>query len=157
MTNPSHSKARTADAKHTATPWFVNRLHNDPRDTVFKKDRTVCASDNDGSVFAVAYCDYHTPELAEANAAFIVTAVNAHDDLVAALKAAHEAIELAICIANEAANEWDAAPAGMKAGKILLSLAGQRKGYSDRADKVHAALPIIQAALASLPAPQVRG
>lgn len=71
--------------------------------------------------------------------------------LTAALKTAHAALETAICVANEAANEWDKAPEGMKAGKILLALAGHRKGYLATADSVHAALETCRAALSAKP------
>lgn len=54
-------------------------------DNVFRDGRTVCAGIN-GSRHAVAFCDYLTPERAAANAAFIVRACNAHDDLLDALK-----------------------------------------------------------------------
>jgi hypothetical protein len=46
----------------------------------------------------------------------------------------------AVKIANEAAEEWDKAPSGMRAGKILLALAGHRKGYRPDTDAIHAAL-----------------
>lgn len=46
----------------------------------------------------------------------------------------------AVKIAAEAAEEWDKAPAGMRAGKILLALAGHRRGYRPDTDAIHAAL-----------------
>lgn len=70
---------------------------------------------------------------ARANAALIVHAVNCHDELVAALKSA-------IAIAEEARLEWDAAPSGMRAGKLLIALAGHIKRYRPDIDKIHAAL-----------------
>lgn len=51
-----------------------------------------------------------------------------------------EALKAAVRIANEAAEEWDKAPDGMRAGKILLALAGHRPGYRQDTDAVHAAL-----------------
>jgi hypothetical protein len=54
--------------------------------------------------------------------------------------AAREALASAVMIANEAAQEWDKAPAGMRAGKILLALAGHGKGYRSDTDAIHAAL-----------------
>jgi hypothetical protein len=50
-----------------------------PDTDVFKKGRTVCAPcDDDPSINkVVANCDYHTPEIAEANAERIVACVNA--------------------------------------------------------------------------------
>jgi len=55
-----------------------------------------------------------------------------------------EALEAAIKIANEAAEEWDKAPEGMRAGKILLALAGHRPGYRADIDAIHAALRTIK-------------
>lgn len=51
-----------------------------------------------------------------------------------------ELLVSAVKIADEAAEEWDKAPAGMRAGKILLALAGHRKGYRPDTDAIHAAL-----------------
>lgn len=51
-----------------------------------------------------------------------------------------EALKSAIQVANEAAEEWDKAPSGMRAGKILLALAGHRRGYRADTDAIHAAL-----------------
>ncbi len=63
--------------KHTALPWHTN-LRSHPSDQVFSGDDIV------------ADCKWtmHTHDIREANAAFIVQACNAHDDLVAALEAA---------------------------------------------------------------------
>jgi hypothetical protein len=46
----------------------------------------------------------------------------------------------AVRIAGEAAEEWDKAPGGMRAGKILLALAGHRPGYRADTDDIHASL-----------------
>jgi len=46
----------------------------------------------------------------------------------------------AVQIAGEAAEEWDKAPEGMRAGKILLALAGHRPRYRPDTDAIHAAL-----------------
>lgn len=43
----------------------------------------------------------------------------------------------AFAIADEAAREWDAAPEGMRAGKIILALAGHIPGYRADIDSVH--------------------
>lgn len=51
-----------------------------------------------------------------------------------------EALGSAIQIADEARREWDAAPSGMRAGKVLIALAGGCKGYRADIDKIHAAL-----------------
>jgi len=56
------------------------------------------------------------------------------------LAAARKALETAIKVADEAAREWDAAPQGMKAGKLLLALCGHIKGYRPDIDSIHAAL-----------------
>lgn len=58
-----------------------------------------------------------------------------------------EALERAIKIAEEAATEWDAAPQGMRAGKILLALAGHRPGYRIDIDEIHKALAAAKRAL----------
>lgn len=99
MTNPSHSKARTAG------PWHVFGTYN---------AIAVWAGD-----WMIADCTDTRPKFAAANAAFIVTACNAHDDLVAVLK----------------------------------SVVGVFEGQEDVPRYVQKA----RAALASLPAPQVRG
>jgi hypothetical protein len=46
----------------------------------------------------------------------------------------------AVQIAGEAAEEWDKAPEGMRAGKILLALAGHRPRYRPDTDAIHATL-----------------
>lgn len=51
-----------------------------------------------------------------------------------------QALERAIKIADEAAEEWDKAPNGMRPSKILLALAGHRPGYRADIDEIHAAL-----------------
>jgi hypothetical protein len=51
-----------------------------------------------------------------------------------------EALGDAIRIAGVAANEWDRAPEGMRAGKLLLALSGKVPGYRADIDEVHAAL-----------------
>jgi hypothetical protein len=50
----------------------------------------------------------------------LISAANAHHELIAAL-------ETAIKVAGEARDEWDRAPNGMKAGKLLVALAGSPK------------------------------
>lgn len=49
----------------------------------------------------------------------------------------------AVRIASEAADEWDRAPSGMKAGKILLALAGHVPGYRADTDAIHSALSLL--------------
>ena len=75
----------TSQAGHlTPLPW---RLYSpgEPETSVFEDGKTIVA-DVGGSTLAVARTHYFTDERARANAAFIVKAVNAHDDLVKALR-----------------------------------------------------------------------
>lgn len=51
-----------------------------------------------------------------------------------------EALRKAIQTADEAREEWDKAPSGMRAGKILIALAGDCPGYRADIDAIHAAL-----------------
>lgn len=51
-----------------------------------------------------------------------------------------EALERAVKIADEARQEWDAAPQGMRAGKIIIALSGHLPGYRIDIDEIHAAL-----------------
>lgn len=51
-----------------------------------------------------------------------------------------EALRKAIAVADEARIEWDRAPSGMRAGKILIALAGGVPGYRADIDGIHAAL-----------------
>lgn len=52
------------------------------------------------------------------------------------------ALETAVSIAGEAQREWDAAPSGMRAGKILIALAGGIPGYRADTDAIHQALKL---------------
>lgn len=54
------------------------------------------------------------------------------------------ALALAVTVADEARNEWDAAPSGMKAGKLLIALSGNLPGYRADIDTIHAALALPQ-------------
>jgi hypothetical protein len=67
------------ETKHTPTPWKVN----DCRDSGWMDNAIYIAKDS-GENLARVYKDYGN---VEANAAFIVRAVNAHDELVAKLSA----------------------------------------------------------------------
>lgn len=63
-------------ATHTPTPWNVTRDENHVRALI-----------RDAGFMRVAECGRaFVPGIAEANAAFIVRACNAHDELVAALR-----------------------------------------------------------------------
>ena len=72
--------------KHTATPWKVGEIHGKRI-----KELWVHA---EGYTCPVAYCNATNgiEAKAEANAHFIVKAVNCHDDLLTALKLAVHAI-----------------------------------------------------------------
>lgn len=74
--------------------------------------------------------DYIMSGMNNEKAAIIVAAVNARWALTLALKSA-------IAIADEAQDEWDKAPAGMRAGKILTALAGYCRGYRADIDLIH--------------------
>jgi len=50
-----------------------------------------------------------------------------------------EALDAAVRIADEAREEWDKAPSGMRAGKILVALAGFAPGYRADIDAIHEA------------------
>ena len=50
------------------------------------------------------------------------------------------ALRSAIKVAEEARVEWDEAPSGMRAGKILIALSGALPGYRADIDAIHAAL-----------------
>jgi hypothetical protein len=51
-----------------------------------------------------------------------------------------QALCRAIKIADEAREEWDKAPSGMRAGKILIALSGHLPGYRADIDEIHATL-----------------
>lgn len=51
-----------------------------------------------------------------------------------------QALERAIMIAGEARREWDEAPSGMRAGKLLIALSGELPGYRADIDEIHTAL-----------------
>lgn len=73
--------------EHTPTPWKANLTHNEP-----------CVYAGTGSGRGIAYMQAeNTPHIENsaeraANAAFIVRACNAHEDLVAALREAQAAL-----------------------------------------------------------------
>lgn len=51
-----------------------------------------------------------------------------------------QALERAVKVAEEARQEWDVCPAGMRAGKILVALSGRLPGYRADIDEIHDAL-----------------
>lgn len=50
------------------------------------------------------------------------------------------ALAAAVKVADEAREEWDSAPSGMKAGKLLIALSGGCPRYRADIDEIHAAL-----------------
>lgn len=48
------------------------------------------------------------------------------------------ALESVVAVADYARDEWDKAPPGMRAGKILVALAGGAPGYRSDIDAIHA-------------------
>jgi hypothetical protein len=50
------------------------------------------------------------------------------------------ALRSALAIAREAREEWDKAPSGMRAGKLLIALGEGLKGYRPETDAIHAVL-----------------
>ena len=67
----------------------------------------------------------------------LCTSLLSHMDRV---ESAELALAAAVQVAGEAAEEWDKAPEGMRAGKILLALAGHRPRYRPDTDAIHAVL-----------------
>lgn len=68
---------------HTPTPWFHGSMHGDRKQMVFAEGRALCLCQPDYR----ALPHESDQALMEANAAFIVRAVNAHDAMLAALEA----------------------------------------------------------------------
>lgn len=79
---PEESKPETVE--HTPTPWFVC---TDPQNETWHAGRTIGTEERTGGRRVADPCLFDADEIAHANAAFIVRAVNNHDDLVAALEA----------------------------------------------------------------------
>lgn len=50
------------------------------------------------------------------------------------------ALKSAVRVADEARDEWDKAPSGMRAGKLLIALSGHLKGYRPDIDAIHEAI-----------------
>ncbi len=50
------------------------------------------------------------------------------------------ALQAAVKIAHEARVQWDEAPNGMRAGKLLIALSGKCPGYRADIDAIHAAI-----------------
>ena len=82
-------------AAHTPTPWVLVEKPT-TAGTVFKVGSQQMVDGTHGGI--CLYDDHtslnpHVPGTQEANAAFIVRACNSHDQLVAAVKAQHSAID----------------------------------------------------------------
>lgn len=63
-----------------------------------------------------------------------------HAALVAERDALRKALRTAIKVADEAREEWDKAPSGMKAGKLLIALSDPKLKYRADITEMHAAL-----------------
>jgi hypothetical protein len=74
--------------------------------------------------------------------------------LVGALRLASDTVTAAIEVASQARDEWDVAPAGMKAGKLLIALAGELPKYRPDIDAIHANRAKIAALLNPDPLPE---
>lgn len=107
--------------------FFVQAPRNDPSHPY---DIEVMADDTGGSLYPV--------EQKRADAEFIVLAENHFDALVAALGTA-------LRVAEEARKEWDAAPTGMKAGKLLIALSDPKLHYRADITEIHAVLTAVKA------------
>lgn len=65
-------------------------------------------------------------------------------DQSAVLAKAHAALLTAVRIAELARQEWDTAPNGMRAGKLLIALAGHLPGYRADIDTIQEAIAAIE-------------
>lgn len=82
--------------EHTPTPWATE--YRKGQNSFYGQDIYEAATGETiatAAWYPVALSDTHTTTNREANAAFIVKAVNCHDDLVAALEEARSAVEYA--------------------------------------------------------------
>jgi hypothetical protein len=108
---------------HTPGPWTIQR-----RSPAAVRWDSIIRGSNGEPVASSLAAGYPERE-SEANARLIAAA----PDLLKALKTA-------IRIANEARIEWDRAPGGMKAGKLLISLSDPTLNYRADITEMHAAL-----------------
>lgn len=74
------------------------------------------------------------------NALSIIAARTDIPALLAHIEGLEAALRSAIEVADEARDEWDAAPSGTRAGKLLIALSGRLNGYRPDIDAIHAAL-----------------
>lgn len=63
------------------------------------------------------------------------------------LEEAARALARAVSVAEEARKEWDKAPSGARAGKLLIALGGHCPGYRRDIDEIHSTLDALRAAL----------
>lgn len=57
--------------------------------------------------------------------------------LIEEVESLRKALTRAIKIADEVREEWDKAPSGMKAGKLLIALSGHLPNYRAEIDEIH--------------------
>jgi hypothetical protein len=127
-------------SEHTPGPWRVLNHASGHVGfiAVVAGERThICDVFPYGTRASTAGLDEHL-----ANARLIAAA----PDLLAALKEA-------VRIAELARLEWDGAPNGMRAGKLLIALAGGCPGYRPDIDAIHAAIAKATAATPDRSAP----
>lgn len=108
----------------TPAPWKI---------TVWDYGVIVYGGPNHEDIADFSFADEHTVSISKEEAIANATLCVAAHDLLAALKTA-------IRIADEAREEWDKAPSGMRAGKLLIALSGHLKGYRQDIDSIHAAI-----------------
>jgi hypothetical protein len=111
MTNPSHSKARTAGRDNDGSYYADGR-------TVFRNPvATVNPSGGKNITLGFPVCNLHDA-CPDEGAAIIAQCLNAHDDLVAALREARELIKS--CFGDECAEteEMDAPLASLPAPQV---------------------------------------
>jgi hypothetical protein len=82
--------------------------------------------------------DLHKQATTERSHYYTADAIRAAMTEIATLRAA---LSGAIMVADEARDEWDRAPSGMKAGQLLIALSGRLPGYRADIDAIHAVVP----------------
>jgi hypothetical protein len=114
-------------SQHTDEPWTVAPGVYDTN------PETACEFPRGPEIMSggahIASCNMYGEDYAER----ICRAVNSHNELV-------EALQTAVRVAEEARKIWDAAPDGMKAGKLLIALSDPTLNYRADITKMHAAL-----------------
>lgn len=126
-----------SENKHTPGPWLYRPYQHDDWGVVRS------TSEVEGSCPIVASArsgGYPTEEELAEHRCNQTDPYEANARLIAAAPDLLEALKSAVRIAEEARREWDATPAGMRAGKILIALSGGCKGYRRDIDAIHAAI-----------------